>query len=328
MSDMGQHEFTPVPRRDRFLWAAAGIAACTMLEVWGSWLQIGAVSGFPRFGPVTTGWILPVSTEAYWSCALLAWLASPAGERSRRFAMWSGAAMFLLSLGGQELAHLLAAGHRAPSAWVVAFVSALPLVSLALVAVLVHLRHADREAAAVAQRLAGETARQAAAERAEAGELAALRRELADLQASLSARLEDASASHEAEASALRSELEATRTALESARSETAGAIAKADALTRKLEAASAQKKRAKAAVSARPGGASAQDSDPTNELRAVMELRADPDLRRPRMGGELARRLGIGASTGRRLHGVLIEAGEFTEYAQSLIGSLSERSQ
>lgn len=184
----GQHEFEQERQWDRFLWPAAVIAACVMLEVWASWLQIGSVSGFPKFGGMTTGWILPVSTEAYWSCALFAWLAGAPGSASRKFAMWSAAGMFVLSLGGQESAHLLEAGRRAaPPAVVVGFVSALPLVSLALIALLVHLRHADREKAVAVARAAAQAAREAALERAEADERTALRAELETARGTLEA---------------------------------------------------------------------------------------------------------------------------------------------
>ena len=184
----GNAELEQDRHRDRFLWAAALIAACVMLEVWASWLQVGSVSGFPKFGAMTTGWILPVSTEAYWSCALFAWLAGAPGSASRRYAMWSAAGMFALSLGGQESAHLLAADHRAaPPGAVVGFVGALPLVSLALVAVLVHLRHADRAKALAVARAAAEAARQAALERAEADERTALRAELETARGTLDA---------------------------------------------------------------------------------------------------------------------------------------------
>ena len=131
----------PVPKRD-LLWVLVLIAACALLEVWGSWLVIGSETGFPRIGGMTTGWILPVSTEAYWACAGYAWLASPAGPRSRRFAMWSALGMIVLSLAGQESDHLLAFAHRTiPPVAVVMLVTALPLVALVLIAILIHLRH-------------------------------------------------------------------------------------------------------------------------------------------------------------------------------------------
>jgi hypothetical protein len=47
----------------------------------------------------------------------------------------------------------------------------------------------------------------------------------------------------------------------------------------------------------------SAHDEDLTTELRAVQLLDADPDLRKPRMGAELARRLGVSESYGGKLH-------------------------
>src|SRR6185437_10222443 len=74
------------PARRDLMWALVAILACGLLEVWASWLQIGAVSGFPKLGRMTTGWILPVTNEFYWIAALQAWLVDPAGPRSRLFA--------------------------------------------------------------------------------------------------------------------------------------------------------------------------------------------------------------------------------------------------
>jgi hypothetical protein len=151
-----KHEQPLTPRRDH-LWVAVIIAACVLLEVWASWLWIGSVSGFPKLGPVTTGWILPVATEAYWAYALWTWLVGAPGSRSKKFAMWTAGFVFVLSLIGQESGHLLASSHEAvPPAYVVAFVTALPLVSLALIGILVHLRQADREDASAAARTAAE----------------------------------------------------------------------------------------------------------------------------------------------------------------------------
>jgi hypothetical protein len=47
-------------------------------------------------------------------------------------------------------------------------------------------------------------------------------------------------------------------------------------------------------------------DGKLTLEERARNLLAADPELHRPRMGGELARRLGVSPATGRRMHGRL----------------------
>ena len=46
-----------------------------------------------------------------------------------------------------------------------------------------------------------------------------------------------------------------------------------------------------------------------TLEQRALNLLAADPELRQPRMGGELARRLGVSPATGRRLRAKLAMA-------------------
>jgi len=192
-------------RRDH-LWVLFIVAACVLLEVWASWVTIGGMSGFPKIGGrhgISTDWTLAVTTETYWGYALYAWLAAAPGPRSRKFAMWSAAAVFTLSLIGQGAAHLVKPG-TVPPPEIVVFVSALPVIVLALIAILIHMRQLDRESAAETRQ-----------ESAEADERAALRTELAGSQA-------------------------VTRTVqaeLETARAEAAGAVAKAEALTRKLAA-------------------------------------------------------------------------------------------
>jgi hypothetical protein len=229
---MAEHAKPPV-RRDR-LWVLAAlslIVACGLLEVWASWLMIGSVSGFPKLGPMTTGWILPVTTEAYWTVALFAWLADPSGPRSRRFAMSTAVVVFALSLTGQELSHLLAAAHGRPPAAVVMFVTALPLVAVGLGAILIHLRQLDREEAHEAAEAGARAALLAAAERAEADERTRLRAELGDLKTALKRA--------EAERDATRAEAE---TALASARDELGRAVAKTEALARKLAGSESRK--------------------------------------------------------------------------------------
>lgn len=231
----GQHEQTTAPRDH--LWVAVIIAACALLEVWATWLGLGSVSGFPKLGRMTTGWILPVTTEAYWAYALYAWLAGAPGPRSRKFAMWTAGIVFVLSLLGQESGHLTAPAGRTAPAYVVAFVTALPLISLALVAVLVHLRQADREALAAAARAAGETERRAAIERAEADERTALRAEIAGMREAHTADLAVLNEQLDDERCALEEAQEsaALRTAAETARGE---AQAAAEAATAALETA------------------------------------------------------------------------------------------
>lgn len=220
MNGMADHA-KPASRRDRpwVLLALSLIVACGLLEVWASWLAIGAVSGFPRLGPMTTGWILPVTTEAYWTVALLAWLVDPAGPRSCRFAMHTAVVVFGLSLTGQEFSHVLAARHALPPTLAVMFVTALPLVSVALGALLIHLRSLDREEAADAAEARELAARQAATDAAEADENAALRAELEAAQARHQAASEAARRESDAAVGELAAELE---TAREAARQEAA----------------------------------------------------------------------------------------------------------
>ncbi|HMH94011.1 MAG TPA: hypothetical protein VK586_23395 [Streptosporangiaceae bacterium] len=211
---MGKHnpDGTVVYRRDH-LWVLFVIGTCALFELWGSWLGIASVSGFPHYGRVTTGWVLFVATEAYWGYALFAWLAGAPGPRSRKFAMHSAIAMFALSLAGQEAGHLLAAAHRTAPWYVVAFVTPLPLIAVGLIAILVHLRQADREAAAEAARAA-----------AEADELTVLR-----------AELDAARGAHGTDVRGLREELEAERIARETDARETAATAAEAAAAEARL---------------------------------------------------------------------------------------------
>lgn len=315
MDDVTQTPAHAKPARRDLLWVLVLILACGLLEVWASWLQIGAVSGFPKLGGMTTGWILPVTSEAYWTATLYAWLVAPAGPRSKRFAMWSGAAVFVLSLAGQESDHLLAASRRTvPPAGVVGFVTALPLIAVALVTILIHLRQLDHGDAEQAAEDAREAAAQARRELAEASELAAVRAELETARAALEPL--------QADLETVRAEAAAKLRDTEAALTE---ALTRAEALTQKLATVSAQKKRAKAGAGTRTRSS---ESDPTNELRAVMELRANPKLMQPRMSGELARALGLSAATGRRLHGKLVADGALTQYARALTEPLTERSQ
>jgi Tfp pilus assembly protein PilX len=160
MPDMTSHRTTErhaaKTRRDH-LWVLAVIAAFALYDVWGGWTQIGNKSGFAH----GTGWTLTVIVEVYWGYALYAWLAAAPGPRSRRFAMCSAAGVFVLSLVGQAFAHL--AAHRMPPTAAVVFVSMLPVIVLALIAILVHLRHIDRAEIAEAERGVAEATALAAA---------------------------------------------------------------------------------------------------------------------------------------------------------------------
>ena len=176
---------------------------------------------------------------------------------------------------------------------------------------------AARQELLEAERAAAESERDARAE-AEAA-LAMTRKELADATA-VAAAAEAARQELEPERAAretAEAERDAAASARETAERDLAEALARAEAIAQKLAIVSGKK----ALKPPRKGvRESAQADDVTNELRALMELKADPDLCRARMGGELARRLGVAAATGRRLHQRLTLDGHLRE-------SLSERS-
>jgi hypothetical protein len=245
-------------RRDSLLPVLVLILAGGLLEVWASWLQIGAVSGFPHLGPVTTGWILPVTAEAYWGSALWAWLVDPAGPKSRLFAMWSAAAVFALSLAGQESDHLMAFAHRTvPPVGAAMLLTALPLTAVAMGAILIHLRQVDRAEATEADAMT-----------AAAAELAALRVQLEVQRAAVSA-----AQSERDEAQQHAAELQA-----------------KTDVLTRRLAAAAGVKRGRK--PPAKRGSAAPATKVPRNvdvQTEALVILAAEPDI----TGEELAERVG-----------------------------------
>lgn len=311
MSGMGTHEQTTV-NRDH-LWVAVVIAACALLEVWATWLGLGSVSGFPKLGRMTTGWVLPVTTEAYWAYALYSWLAGAPGTRSRKFAMWTAGIMFALSLLGQESGHLTSPGDRTAPKVVVALVTALPLIALALVAVLVHLRQADREESAAAVRAAEKAARKAAELRAEADERTALRGEIAGLRAAhagdLQAAAEDLAAAlaaretAEQEAARLsaaeadrddavtaREAAEAAREAAEAARAEAEQQAAKAAAEAARLARKLGTPAGGKDAGKGRKTSAAAVPSDFDAHAEALEIYLKDPGI----SGAELARKTGM----------------------------------
>ena len=284
----------PVPKHDH-LWVLAVVAAAVLAEVWASWVGIGAMSGFPRIDDVPTDWVLAVAVEAYWGYALFAWLAAAPGPRSRTMAMWSCAVVFALSLVSQVSYHELTApaGATPGRRFVIGFASALPVVILGLIAILVHLRHVDRAEAAEAaerermvtaeaERIAAEAAERAQAEAAAADDRTALRAEL----------------------DAARAAQENAQADLQTARAELSRMAAKTETLTRKLAAAT-KPKRAPVSDSrtSKSTPENAQAEDLSTELRALKAFDEHPELRAPRMGGELARELGVSPATGRRLH-------------------------
>jgi hypothetical protein len=283
MTRMGKHweeSITAAPPRRDHLWVLVIVAACALLEVWASWVTIGAMSGFPKIGHLPTDWTLAVTTELYWGYALYAWLATAPGPRSRRFAMWSAAAVFTLSLTGQGAAHLVAPGTK-PSPVLVVFVTALPVIVLALIAVLVHLRQVDRE------------------EVAEVAEESALRAELRSAHAAREA----------AEA-----ERQAAEAALGDAQREAAEATAKAEALTRKL-AASAGAKRGRNAGRRNPATAGRRKGaeDPATRVPKDVNARAEAlgilDTEPGISGAKLGDRVGMSERWGQLFKSEMVRA-------------------
>lgn len=298
-------------RKRDHLWVIGIIAGSAAVEVLVSWLGLGSVAGFPHldlFGlaSIPTSWTLAVGLEAYAGYGLWVWLAGAPGPRSRSFAMWSSIAAITLSLIAQAAYHvMLDSGSRHVPAWLAAFAGVLPVVVLGLAAFLAHLMHADRAAAEAAAKAGADAERKAERERTENDERNLLRAELAA-----------AREAHEAALTAHQEALEAEQRARETAQQETAEALTRAEQLERKLAAVSDQQKAGKSRAGT---PASAQAEDLSTELRALMELKDDPDLCKERMGGELARRLGVSAATGRRLHGRLTDGGRLSEFAESL---------
>lgn len=280
MNDMPAAPSHAKPARRDHLWVLVIIAACCLLEVWASWVLIGSMSGFPRIGGkhgLPTDWTLAVTSEAYWGYALYAWLAGAAGPRSRRFAMWSFAVVFVFSLIGQGASHLAPRGAQ-PSAAVVVFMTSLPVLVLALIAILIHLRQKDREESAQAEREAVQQRERVATEMAEGDERTVLRAEL----------------------EALAAEVEPLREALAAAQQKAAQDAAQRAMLERKLAAQTASRKRANPprAKSANARAKQAQEKDVDARTKALSVLAADPGI----SGAELGERVGMSKRWG-QLH-------------------------
>jgi hypothetical protein len=314
MKGMGMHSAEEAPVRRDHLWVLIVIAAAALAEVWGSWVGIGSISGFPvLLGRIPTDWVLALVMEGYWAYGLYAWLAASPGPRSRSFAMWSCGVVFILSLVGQVTYHEMTVppdtsmGRRA----VVGFVTVLPVTGLALIAILIHLRHADREEAAAkvlkrldAERRAAEAAaraeRQAAIERAEADERTHLRAELERVTGELADTAEVAEA-RQAEAMRVhRMTVDAIQKRADDARADADKATARVALLERKLAGPARRSRTAPAGSGTAPRTAAgtAPDDDLDLEARALKLLATNLDM----SGAELAKELEISPGYGRKL--------------------------
>jgi hypothetical protein len=130
------------------------------------------------------------------------------------------------------------------------------------------------------------------------------------------------------ERTALRAELETARAALgplqaalEIAQGDLAESLTRTESLTLKLDTLRAKKRPQKPPKSKRQ---TAHADDLTIEFRAFELLRDNPELRAPRKGAELGRRLEASAATGNRLHRRLIVDGQLV---QPLTEPLADRS-
>jgi hypothetical protein len=188
--------------------------------------------------------------------------------------------VFAFSLIGQVLYHEITAPTGTPLGrrLVIGFVTSLPVVVLALIAVLIHLRHMDREEAVKVAERAAREARHLAAE-AEAAD----------------------------DRTSLRAALEAERVARNEAQRRAAEATARAATLERKLAATGGAKRgrnagAKKPATAARSKGANdpaakvPDDVDARAEALAILD--AEPDI----SGAKLGPRVGMSERWGQLL--------------------------
>lgn len=304
MAHMGRHNtetvtVQPVILHRVVLGVVAAVGTCTLLDVFPTWVSIGYRSAFPLIGRMPTDWTLAVEVEAYWSLALCVWLAAPAGRRSTRFAISSAAGVIALSLTGQGWYHWVTAHSAAFPGALVVFASMLPVVILALIALLVHLWQADRERAAALARAVAK----AAEERAEAAQAD-------DERAALRAQLEEAQDALRAETGALRAALDAAETAHQEAAEQAAQSAAKAETLARKLDAQRARNRAPqKGATPARkttPADRATEVPDDVDARREALAILAnEPGI----SGAQLGLRVGMSKRWGQLVKPELVAA-------------------
>ena len=223
------------------------------------------------------------------------WRGSPAWAKWAAYAIMAGAMFMSASATGEVVL------HAAPQHWSLLFGLLLDAAALFTVHFLLSGAHAVSRTQAEAE--------------------AARRAELASAYAAA-----DSAAAARAVAE---TERDAAVSARETAVREAAEALTRAEAIAQRLTDASVPKAR-KQPVKAARGSAceGAQADDPTTELRALMELRADPELWKPRMGGKLAELLGVSPATGRRYHSRFVKDGTLNDpFAERSADERDERS-
>lgn len=132
--------------RQRDWWVAAGLAvsaASAAISSFGALRGLALAAGWP----VRSAPLLPITVDAYAATATRVWLSSGTrSHRARRFARANALSAIVLSLTGNAVYHLIAAGLLAASWEVVVVVGAVPALILGLVSHLAVL-HAEVEPA-------------------------------------------------------------------------------------------------------------------------------------------------------------------------------------
>lgn len=149
---------TSAPRWPR-RWPVAVISLPAAVATWSGWVGLGEMAAFGKVKLLPGLWddlqlntaiTLPIGVEAYAAFAISAALTSaPVAKQTRRFAWISSVCALGLGMGAQVAYHLLKNAGLTAAPWqITTFVSCLPVLVLGLGAVLAHMLHRDRTAAA------------------------------------------------------------------------------------------------------------------------------------------------------------------------------------
>lgn len=241
--------------------------------------------------------------------------------------LWAKTGSYLIA-GGAMYASASATGsvteHAAAAHTELVFGLILDAAALLAIAYINHGPTAKQAVAAVARREAELVAEIADARSANARQAAEHQAAMGDLHDQMRGEMNGLSAQRNADVSALRTERDRLLSDLTSAQRELAQALTRAEALEQKQSAARNAKPCKAAAATTSPAGG---DGDVSTELAAYMELRANPEMRKPRMGGALAREIGVSGATARRYREKFLNPdGSLKELSDaSLTGSLTD---
>lgn len=137
-------------RKKRKKWPLLIMGAGASVTIWSGWVGLGRMTGFGDVHPLPGIWdsfhlntaiTLPVGMEAYAAYGIGVWLDRDNPARARNFAKWSSLAALALGMTGQAAYHELVASHHAAApGWLVVAVACLPVVIVAMAAILHHLQ--------------------------------------------------------------------------------------------------------------------------------------------------------------------------------------------